>query len=112
MGKIILISMAGILLGIAFIGGLSFGESRYEQGETLFNDKCVLCHGKGGEGNGPAAVAFSPKPANFTDPKFWQNIDDRKIANTIRKGHGMMPAFDLSPDQIQTIIEYLKHFKK
>ncbi len=112
MGKNLPYRVAGILLGLAFMVGLSFAKSQYEQGKALYNEKCVLCHGKGGKGDGPAAVSFSPKPANFTDPKFWQNIDDKKIADTIGKGHGMMPAFDLSPDQIQPIIEYLKHFKK
>ncbi len=112
MGKNLPYGVAGILLGVAFMGGLSFGKSQDEQGEKLYNDKCVLCHGKGGEGNGPGAVAFNPKPANFTDPKFWQGIDDKTIADTIGKGHGMMPAFDLSPEQIKAVTEYLKHFKK
>jgi mono/diheme cytochrome c family protein len=112
MGKNLSYGVVAILLGLAFMEGPSFGKTPYEEGEALYNDKCVLCHGKGGKGDGPAAVAFIPKPANFTDPKFWQNIDDRKIGDTIRTGHGMMPAFDLSPEQIQAIIQYLRHFKK
>ena len=29
---------------------------------------CVPCHGEKGDGNGAAAVALNPKPANFTGP--------------------------------------------
>jgi mono/diheme cytochrome c family protein len=113
MKKILAYGLVGILLGAAFLWVEAFAASEYERGEKLFNDKCHLCHGQRGDGNGPAAVAFSPRPANFTDPKFWQNFNDAMIADTIRKGHGMMPAFDLAPDQIKAIIDYLEHtFKK
>lgn len=89
------------------------GKSEYRKGQDLFNDKCRLCHGKLGNGDGPAAVAFNPRPKNFTDPKFWQNFSDAMIEDTIRNGHGSMPGFDLSPDQIKAIIFYMEHtFKK
>lgn len=29
---------------------------------TLFQDKCTPCHGDNGKGDGPAAVAYSPRP--------------------------------------------------
>jgi len=112
MKKIYLCGIAVMLLGTIVLWAERSSGIEYELGEKLYNDKCNLCHGRQGDGNGPAAVAFSPKPANFTDPKFWQSIDDKKIADTIRKGHGMMPAFDLSPEQIKAITEYLNHFKK
>jgi len=42
---------------------------------------------------GPAAVTLSPRPVDFTNPKFWQNDADIKIADTIENGHGPIPAF-------------------
>jgi mono/diheme cytochrome c family protein len=112
MKRILPFFVFGMLLGTG-LGAQSSDKSEYQKGEDLFNDKCHLCHGKRGDGNGPAAVAFSPRPANFTDPKFWQNFNEAMIADTIRKGHGMMPAFDLAPDQIKAIIDYMEHtFKK
>ena len=105
--------LSGMLMGLTLWGDGRAAGIETDQGKILFNDKCQLCHGKRGEGNGPAAAAFSPSPANFTDPKFWQNFNDAKIEDTIRKGHGMMPAFDLTSDQIKAIIDYLEHtFKK
>jgi mono/diheme cytochrome c family protein len=113
MKKILFYALAGMFLGPAIMEVMAAQGSEYEQGEKLFNEKCQICHGKKGDGNGPAAVAFSPRPANFSDPKFWQKFNDAIIADTIRHGHGMMPAFDLTPDQIKAIIDYMEHtFKK
>jgi cytochrome c len=56
----------------------------YERGKALFNEKCQLCHGLIGDGNGPAAEPYNPKPANFTDPKFWKDNPGKKINNAIK----------------------------
>ena len=83
------------------------------QGKELFAEKCAICHGADGKGNGPAAAAFSKPPADFTNPGFWQGDVDKKISDTIRNGHAPMPAFSLSSDEIQAIITYMKQsFKK
>ncbi len=112
MKGIFLFLVAGMLLATVSLAR-SAERSEYDRGEKLFNDKCHICPGRRGDGNGPAAVALSPRPADFTDPKFWQNFNEAMIADTIRKGHGMMPAFDLSPVQIKAIIDYMEHaFKK
>src|SRR5271169_5601730 len=39
--------------------GLKFATQFYQQ-------NCVVCHGKRGAGNGPAAESLPQKPANFT----------------------------------------------
>jgi cytochrome c5 len=72
-----------------------------------------------GDGKGPAAEPLLGHPVDFTDSKFWQDdikkkIDaEKKIEDTIKKGKEMMPAFDLTPDDIKAIIGYMSHtFKK
>ena len=37
-----------------------------EQGEKAAKVNCVSCHGHKGKGDGPAAVALRPKPADWT----------------------------------------------
>ena len=106
--KGIFVSMfAGLFLGVAFLGAESTKGNEYAQGKKLYTDKCQICHGVNGRGDGPAASALSPKPANFTDPKFWQGDVDKKITDTIENGHGMMPAFNLKPGETKGIIDYL-----
>ena len=42
------------------------------EGKKIFEGKgtCVNCHGKTGEGNGPAGKVLNPSPRNFTNCKF------------------------------------------
>ena len=109
MRKVLAFAVIGLLLGTVLFLSRTAKANEYAQGKKLYNDKCLICHGAKGDGNGPAASAFSPKPANFTDPKFWHGDVDKKITDTIENGHGMMPAFELKPAEIKDIIDYLSH---
>ena len=97
------------LIIIIFLGyGLAWSPAAaLAQGQGIYNDKCAMCHGQDGKGNGPAAAALSPSPADFTSPAFWQNTSNAKITATIENGHGPMPSIDLSPSQIKAVIEYM-----
>jgi hypothetical protein len=53
-----------------------------------------------GNGNGPAAAGYSPKPANFTDPKFWNDA--------VKNGYRAMPPVDLKADKIEGVIDYME----
>jgi mono/diheme cytochrome c family protein len=35
-------------------------------GQQMFNEYCAVCHGTGGQGNGPAADALKKRPADLT----------------------------------------------
>lgn len=37
-----------------------------EDGRRLYVENCALCHGRGGEGDGPLAEGLKPGPANLT----------------------------------------------
>jgi mono/diheme cytochrome c family protein len=104
---------AGVLAFFMIVLAGAQGGAASDSGKRVYEDKCALCHGRNGKGDGPAAAALSPRPADFNSSKFWQSTSDKKIADTIRNGHGVMPAFNLTADQIQAVIDYLKQsFKK
>jgi mono/diheme cytochrome c family protein len=110
MKKIIIFVIAGMVLGLVIWNIQAIEASEYKQGKDIYEDRCQMCHGPKGDGNGPAAAAFHPKPANFTDPKFWEQKNVNKtITDTIEHGHGLMPPIGLNPNQIKAIIDYLSH---
>jgi mono/diheme cytochrome c family protein len=114
MKKVLVFTSTIMFLWMALLWTKSAEGDEYDRGKTLYENKCLMCHGADGKGNGPAAAAFNPKPANFTDPKFWQRKDvDKFITDNVENGHGMMPAFNLKPGEIKAIIDYLSQaFKK
>jgi mono/diheme cytochrome c family protein len=88
--------------------------SEYDKGKALYDEKCMICHGANGKGDGPAAAALSPPPKDFNRPEFWnQKNVDQVITNQVKNGKGAMPAFSLSDEEIKAIIGYMSHsFKK
>ena len=101
-----------IFLIIVGLAGMASGDE-LAVGQSLYAAKCHICHGANGRGDGPAAAALNPKPADFTKPSFWQNNAGEKISKTLKNGKGMMPAFNLKDDEIKALIDYMEHtFKK
>ncbi len=107
MKKNLLITLGVLVIGGAMIQAVVYAQGNAAQGQTLYEDNCLICHGPKGEGNGPAAAALNPKPFNFTQKKFWATTSDKQIAAIIQSGKGAMPAFQFSSEQIEAIINYL-----
>ena len=77
---------------------------------TNYSNLCVACHGKQGKGNGPAAVAFNPKPASFVDAVFQTSRTDDQLADVISKGQASMPGFatQLTPQEVRALVAYVR----
>jgi mono/diheme cytochrome c family protein len=55
-------------------------------GKALFQQNCSTCHGNEGKGDGPAAPALNPKPANLAAGQLKHGSSEAEIYNTITKG--------------------------
>jgi mono/diheme cytochrome c family protein len=91
-------------------------------GATVYATYCATCHGAKGAGDGVAAAALNPKPANFVAGAFKYDangngapgdVDDIKaIVHDGAAQHGgspmMAPWPMLSPEQLQAVAEYVK----
>ena len=71
---------------------------------------CAPCHGETGHGDGPAAVAFTPRPASFADSAFQAARTDSALAAVIADGKSPMPAFSdlLSASAIDSLVVYIR----
>ena len=57
-----------------------------DRGSRLFAEACASCHGRAGHGDGPAAAALKPRPANFHSPEVMAALTPFKAFNVIRFG--------------------------
>lgn len=94
-----------VLVIVASVQGTD--DNPFDQGKHLYTQKCQICHGVKGNGDGPAAAAFSPGPADFAASSFWETYNEKAIAGIIEKGRGQMPAFHLTSDETQAVIKYM-----
>jgi mono/diheme cytochrome c family protein len=79
-----------------------------EQGEKVAKVNCVSCHGDKGKGNGPAAVALNPKPADWTSVRV-QKESDGEIFWKITTGRGPMPSWrHLSENDRWAVVRYIR----
>jgi mono/diheme cytochrome c family protein len=59
-------------------------------GRALFEENCVICHGKSGKGDGEAAAAMNPKPKSLLAQGI-QAQSDGELFWKITEGRDAMP---------------------
>lgn len=73
---------------------------------------CVACHGASGKGDGAAAAALNPKPADWTSARV-QSETDGELFWKISNGRGAMPPWKhLADDERWSLIQYIRSLKK
>ena len=79
-----------------------------EQGRKVAQINCVTCHGAKGKGDGAAAVALNPKPADWTS-KTVQDDSDGELFWKITTGRGAMPAWRHLPEPDRwALVRYIR----
>ena len=91
------------------------------KGQALFAQRCAMCHGDRGEGNGPIAATMpeGQKPRNLTSGANKYATDDAKLTELIQKGGAafglspIMPAqSDLKPADVADLVAFVNSLKK
>jgi len=83
-------------------------------GKRLYEDRCTLCHGLGGEGDGPLAEQLQPVPADLSFTRMTPIGNDEFFFWTISEGGrpvgSAMPRFGstLEEREVWQIVRYLE----
>ncbi|GMR06867.1 MAG: hypothetical protein BMS9Abin25_1499 [Gammaproteobacteria bacterium] len=90
-------------------------KEQLASGKKIYTKSCVACHGESGKGDGPAAVAFKQKPADFTDPEHSKFYSDMGRMQIIKKGSKGTPmaAWEgvLNEKDIQSVHAYIRSLR-
>jgi len=87
----------------------------------IFNERCSLCHGARGLGDGPAAAALNPKPRNYTDKAWQAAVTDDQLRKTIGYGGAAVgkspsmpssPDLDAKPEVVDGLLQIVRSFGK
>ncbi len=78
-------------------------------GKKTYLTNCLACHGDAGKGDGPAAVALTPRPRDLSDPKI-ASQSDGELFWKITEGKKPMPAYEklLSETDRWKVIDYVR----
>jgi mono/diheme cytochrome c family protein len=90
------------------------------QGQQIYQVNCAVCHGIGGDGNGPAASMFRIRPRDFRSGTFKFRSTpsgslptDEDLLRTVTQGvrwTGMIGRPDLRENDRRAVIQYIKTF--
>ena len=92
------------------------GPASIADGQALYQDHCVLCHGASGKGDGPGGLALNPPPADLTYHTIPGVHTDGQLFYWI--SHGLprtaMPAFEslLSETQRWDLVNFIRTLAK
>ncbi|MBI1737306.1 MAG: c-type cytochrome [Candidatus Rokubacteria bacterium] len=72
MKRSVVVGVVSLLLGTALVAvAVAAGApGDATRGASVFAQKCAVCHGTTGQGNGPAELVLFPKPRDLTSGKF------------------------------------------
>jgi mono/diheme cytochrome c family protein len=93
---------------------LAMSNANLAAGKSLFENNCSSCHGVSGRGDGPAAKALNPVPADLATAVRMPMARDSYLYWAIAEGgapvRSAMPSFklSLSSAQIWKIVLYLR----
>ena len=85
-----------------------------DHGQKIYKTTCAPCHGESGKGDGPAAVAYNPKPRDHTNREYMSKLSDEDIAKVVQFGGAIknMPLMPSSPqikgDDLRDLIIYVR----
>jgi len=91
-------------------------EAQIASGKKIYGKTCFACHGISGKGDGMAAAALNPKPADFTDPEHAGYYSDAGRLYIIKNGIKDSPMVGwgktLNEKEIFDVYAYVKSLKK
>lgn len=78
------------LIAVALLGACGrpamAPEAARAEARRIWTDRCAVCHGTGGLGDGPGAKLLPVRPRNFVDAAWQSSVDDDRIATVIVDG--------------------------
>jgi len=114
--KLLSKSVAAVATGCVFTAVVT--SAALAQGaKEVYEKNCQACHGAGGKGDGPAAKALKPPPADFATAL--KGMSDADLTKVIKEGGkavgkaASMPGYGskLKDDQIEALVQYVKGLK-
>jgi len=88
-------------------------EASITKGKAIFQEHCMICHGKEGKGTGALAGSLDPKPADLTG-RMIRMHPDGDIFYKISKGRGAMPSWEMTiPEEDRwNLVNYIRSLSK
>lgn len=91
---------------------LPTSEAALQSIRPIYHDKCAVCHGERGKGDGHDAKLYDPLPTNFTDANHINAATDGELFYKLSEGRRPMPGFKkrLTEEQRWQLVLLIRSF--
>ena len=87
----------------------------------IYTNRCVVCHGETGKGDGAGSAALDPKPRDFTSAEWQGEVSDDHLTKIIVYGGTAVgkaptmpanPDLDAKPAVVAELVKYIRGLAK
>jgi mono/diheme cytochrome c family protein len=87
------------------------------EAQGLFKDRCTVCHGATGKGDGDGSAALDPKPRDFTSTEWQASVTDDHLKKIIVYGGLAVgkaatmppnPDLDAKPEVVAELVKLIR----
>ena len=96
---------------VAYLNSLRTSSREVAEGEGLYTQRCLTCHGATGTDDGPAAGSLSKLPPELASFAWQAERSDAQIAQAIRvgaPGTAMPPSRDLTDADVTAMVAFVR----
>ena len=96
---------------VTYLTSLRSSPERLAEGEGLYAQNCIACHGVTGLGDGPIARTLSKSPPEIGSFTWQVERSDSQLTAAVGDGIAgtpMPPALSLRPEQVLMVVAYLR----
>ncbi|MBW2224564.1 MAG: c-type cytochrome [Deltaproteobacteria bacterium] len=79
---------------------------------AIFENRCTVCHGATGKGDGDGSAALDPKPRDFTAPEWQASVTDDHLQKIIVFGGPPNPDLDAKPELVAELVKLIRGLAK
>ena len=106
------IVLAGTAFAALMVATGSTLAAEAKAGKSVYDKRCVSCHGADGKGSAAMVKAMGEKGLNLTTKEV-AAAKDEELVKVILEGKGKMPATKgLSKDEAKQVLEYTRSLGK
>ncbi len=91
------------------------------EAQDIFRDRCTVCHGATGKGDGEGSAALDPKPRDFTLSEWQSSVTDEHLQKIIVGGGAEVgkaptmppnPDLDAKPEVVAELVKLIRGLAK
>ena len=106
------IAAAAVLSLFIVIDSGKTSEAAAADAATIYNRRCVSCHGR--DGRGRTRKGRQTHARDMTSREWQDDVSDERLFNSINNGRGKMPAFHkkISENDIDALVAYVRRMRR